>query len=116
MDEYAQGDDGVPISPAEVPAGRAPTGAAPASLARIGCSSRVNGFSTSPKISSVTAPSSAASPGSPRMTGVWPCPWGSVMWHSPMSRTTWVPSASEKRIVRAAASPMARQTSSGSRV
>ena len=45
-----------------------------ASIARIGSSDRLKGLSTSPRISSVTAPSRGSSPGSPRMTGVWPSP------------------------------------------
>ena len=50
-----------------------------ASIARIGSSDRLKGLSTSPRISSVTAPRSGSSPGSPKMTGVCPSPCGKVM-------------------------------------
>lgn len=60
----------------------------------------VNWFSTMPSSSSVTAPSSASSPASPRMTVVWPSPCGSVMWHSEIFRSTVVPSASVKVMER----------------
>ena len=47
---------------------------APASIRRIGRSSRVSGFTMSPRVSSVTAPSSGASSGPPSTTGdVAPC-------------------------------------------
>ena len=41
---------------------------------RMGWRVRVNGLSTNPRISRVTTPSRASSPGSPRMTGVCPSP------------------------------------------
>ena len=50
-----------------------------ASIARIGSNERLNGLSTRPRISRVTAPRSGSSPGSPKMTGVCPSPCGKEM-------------------------------------
>ena len=47
---------------------------------RIGSRVRLKGSNTRPRISKVTTPRSASSsPGSPRITGVCPSPWGRTM-------------------------------------
>src|SRR3954469_14645741 len=76
----------------------------------IGRSSRLNGSRINPRFSSVMIPRSGSSPGSPRITGVWPSSPLRAIWHSDTFLSIVVPSAKVKLSVFFGLSLIAFQT------